>query len=56
MQVEKPGVGDETRIWGPPFLGSESCYFMGVNRNKTSVAINLKTDAGKDIVRNLALQ
>ncbi|XP_075535826.1 succinyl-CoA:glutarate CoA-transferase isoform X2 [Dermacentor variabilis] len=34
IKIERPGVGDETRNWGPPFLGNQSCYFLSVNRNK----------------------
>uniref|UniRef100_A0A8C7X2Z9 Succinate--hydroxymethylglutarate CoA-transferase n=1 Tax=Oryzias sinensis TaxID=183150 RepID=A0A8C7X2Z9_9TELE len=34
IKVERPGVGDDTRAWGPPFLGSESVYFLSINRNK----------------------
>uniref|UniRef100_A0A6A7FWV8 Succinate--hydroxymethylglutarate CoA-transferase-like n=3 Tax=Hirondellea gigas TaxID=1518452 RepID=A0A6A7FWV8_9CRUS len=58
IKVERPGVGDETRTWGPPFVGSpgnkQSCYFIGVNRNKASVSINIKHPTGRDIVRDLS--
>ena len=54
FQVERPGQGDETRRWGPPFLGSESCYFLSVNRNKKSVAVDLKNPDGVDVLRDLA--
>lgn len=39
-KVERPGVGDETRGWGPPFVGGESAYFLSVNRNKKSAALD----------------
>ncbi len=54
VKVEPPGRGDETRAWGPPFVNGESAYFMSVNRNKRSIVIDLKTDAGKDTLRKLA--
>jgi crotonobetainyl-CoA:carnitine CoA-transferase CaiB-like acyl-CoA transferase len=54
IKVENPDGGDDTRRWGPPFLAGESAYFLGVNRNKRSVTINLKSPAGQDVVRRLA--
>lgn len=41
IKVERPGTGDDTRSWGPPWVGEESSYFLGVNRNKRSEAIDL---------------
>lgn len=55
IKVEPP-EGDETRGWGPPFAGGESAYYLCVNRNKRGIVINLKTDEGKTILRELALQ
>lgn len=52
--MERPGTGDDTRSWGPPFLGKESCYFLSVNRNKKSVAVDLKQPAGLRLVQELA--
>jgi formyl-CoA transferase len=54
IKVELPGTGDDTRAWGPPFAGSESAYFLAVNRNKKGITVNLKTAAGRDLVRDLA--
>ena len=54
IKIEEPGTGDETRGWGPPFLGTEAAYFLGINRNKESVAINLKDQADRDAVRRIA--
>jgi crotonobetainyl-CoA:carnitine CoA-transferase CaiB-like acyl-CoA transferase len=48
IKIEEPGAGDETRAWGPPFVGSEAAYFLGINRNKQSVALDLKDPAGLD--------
>lgn len=55
IKVEPP-EGDETRGWGPPFAGGESAYYLCVNRNKRDIVINLKTDEGKAVLRELAMQ
>ena len=54
VKVEQPGVGDDTRGWGPPFAGGESAYFLCVNRNKKSIAIDLKSTEGIAVLRRLA--
>ncbi len=54
IKVERPGVGDDTRAWGPPFLGGESAYYLCANRNKKSITVNLKSRAGQEILRRLA--
>src|SRR5918992_414459 len=48
VKVEQPGAGDDTRGWGPPFVGGESAYFLSVNRNKRSVALDLKQEAARE--------
>jgi len=53
-KVEQPGVGDDSRGWGPPFIGKESAYFLAINRNKKSLAIDMKTSQGVELVRRLA--
>ena len=52
IKVEPPG-GDDTRRFGPPFLGDDATYYFSINRGKRSIAINLKTEAGKKIVFDL---
>ncbi len=57
IKVEQPGRGDESRHWGPPFTaGGQSAYFLCANRNKRSLTLNLKTQAGRTIFRQLAAQ
>lgn len=54
IKVERPGIGDETRQWGPPFLGGESAYYLCCNRNKKSLTLNLKDAHGIAIAQKLA--
>lgn len=61
IKVEKPGLGDDTRGWGPPYVRTkdgqdsrESAYYLASNRNKRSIAINIASDRGADTVRALA--
>ncbi|XP_064455273.1 succinate--hydroxymethylglutarate CoA-transferase-like [Ornithodoros turicata] len=54
IKIEKPGSGDETRNWGPPFIGDQSCYFLAINRNKKGIAVDLKRPEGVDVVKKLA--
>ncbi len=54
LKVEHPGRGDDTRHWGPPFAGGESAYFLSINRNKRSIAVDLKTPEGLEKVKGLA--
>ncbi|WP_239514381.1 CaiB/BaiF CoA-transferase family protein [Streptosporangium sp. 'caverna'] len=53
IKVETPGTGDDTRGWGPPFLGGESTYFLSANRNKRSIELDLKSDDGKQTLEAL---
>ncbi|MGY4720439.1 CaiB/BaiF CoA transferase family protein [Naumannella huperziae] len=53
IKVEAPGSGDETRGWGPPFVDGVSTYFLSCNRNKESVALDLKSDDGRQVLREL---
>lgn len=61
IKIERPGEGDDTRQWGPPWLPDdsgkptgESAYFLSANRNKRSVTIDLAKAAGQDLIRDLA--
>jgi crotonobetainyl-CoA:carnitine CoA-transferase CaiB-like acyl-CoA transferase len=57
IKVERPGVGDDTREWGPPFVGDgasrESTYFLSTNRNKESVVLDLKDPSDQDVLTEL---
>src|SRR5579875_1032751 len=53
IKIEEPGRGDGSRQWGPPFLGGESAYFLSVNRNKRSLALNLKSEQGREVLTKL---
>jgi len=53
VKVEPPGSGDDTRTWGPPFVGGEAAYFLGANRNKRSLTLNLAAPAGQGVLREL---
>jgi glutaryl-CoA transferase len=54
VKVEQPGAGDDTRGWGPPFAGGESAYFLCINRNKKSLALDLKSSRAVELLRELA--
>ncbi len=63
IKIERPGQGDDTRSWGPPYMpdregepGSESAYFHGANRGKFSVCIDMAKPGGQELIRNLALE
>ena len=53
IKVERPGSGDETRSWGPPFAGGEAAYYLSVNRGKRSCAIDLSQDTGRSLALEL---
>ncbi|MBU3710873.1 MAG: CoA transferase [Limnohabitans sp.] len=63
LKVERPGAGDDTRLWGPPFLKDpqgqptgESAYYLCTNRNKRSLTIDMALPAGQALIRQLALR
>ncbi len=53
VKIEKPGSGDETRSWGPPFVKGLSYYFLSLNRGKKSITLDLKKSSAQKIVRQL---
>src|SRR5215467_3166332 len=53
IKVERPGTGDQSRTWGPPFVGSESAYFLAANRNKRSIALNYDDPLGAEAFQKL---
>src|SRR3954453_13762133 len=53
IKVETPGTGDDSRGWGPPFVAGASTYFFSANRNKESIALDLKTDDGRRVLGDL---
>ncbi len=63
IKVERPGAGDDTRVWGPPFLKDEqgnetreACYFLAANRGKESITVDISKPEGQEIIRQLAAQ
>ncbi len=63
IKVERPGGGDDTRAWGPPYLktadgedSSEAAYFLGANRNKRSITVDIARPEGQALIRRLVLQ
>jgi crotonobetainyl-CoA:carnitine CoA-transferase CaiB-like acyl-CoA transferase len=54
VKVERPGMGDETRTWGPPFVEGEAAYYLAVNRGKRSCAVDLSEPDGRALVGELA--
>jgi len=63
IKIERPGAGDDTRAWGPPYLKdqdgnptTEAAYYLSANRNKLSVTVDIATPRGADVVRELAKQ
>jgi crotonobetainyl-CoA:carnitine CoA-transferase CaiB-like acyl-CoA transferase len=53
VKVERPGVGDETRSWGPPYAGGESAYYLSINRSKRSIALDLKDERARELAVEL---
>ena len=56
VKVEKPNGGDDTRRMGPPFIEGESAAFLGINRNKRSIVIDLRSDPGRELAQRMARQ
>jgi crotonobetainyl-CoA:carnitine CoA-transferase CaiB-like acyl-CoA transferase len=56
IKVERPGTGDHSRTWGPPFVGPYSAYFLAANRNKRSITLNYDHPTGSEILHRLIAQ
>ena len=54
VKIERPQCGDDTRQWGPPWLGDESAYFLSTNRNKRSATVDIALPAGQELIKSLA--
>jgi crotonobetainyl-CoA:carnitine CoA-transferase CaiB-like acyl-CoA transferase len=54
IKIERPGSGDDTRSWGPPFVGSDAAYFFSINRNKKSIALDLKDPSDLKTAKDIA--
>lgn len=53
VKIERPGTGDDSRAWGPPFLEGQSLWYLSVNRNKASVTLDYASDAGRKVLHRL---
>src|SRR5258708_36991257 len=53
IKVERPGTGDQSRGWGPPFVESEAAYFLAANRNKRSITLNYDHPRGAEALQRL---
>ena len=53
IKIEKPGIGDNSRQWAPPYIGDQSCYYLAVNRNKRGIALDIRAAAGRDFLHRL---
>jgi crotonobetainyl-CoA:carnitine CoA-transferase CaiB-like acyl-CoA transferase len=53
IKIERPGIGDNSRQWAPPYIGDQSCYYLAVNRNKRGIALDISAPEGRDILHAL---
>src|SRR3954464_12685911 len=53
IKIERPGAGDDSRAWGPPFLDGESLWFLSCNRNKQSVTLDYASEPGRKVLHDL---
>lgn len=53
IKIERPGIGDQSRHWAPPYIGDQSCYYLAVNRNKRGIALNIHAKEGCEMIYEL---
>jgi len=53
IKIERPGLGDNSRQWAPPYIGDQSCYYLAVNRNKRGIALDIRADRGREFMHKL---
>ena len=53
IKIEKPGIGDNSRQWAPPYIGDQSCYYLAINRNKRGIALDIRAEAGREFMHKL---
>ncbi len=53
IKIEKPGIGDNSRQWAPPYIGDQSCYYLAINRNKRGIALDIRAEGGREFMRRL---
>ena len=53
IKIERPGTGDQSRGWGPPFVGGQSAYFLGTNRNKRGITLDLTNEQGREVLKRM---
>jgi formyl-CoA transferase len=53
IKIERPGIGDQSRTWGPPFIDTESTYYLAVNRNKRGMTLNIASAEGREVLYKL---
>jgi glutaryl-CoA transferase len=53
IKIERPGVGDQSRQWGPPYIQDQSTYYLAANRNKRGIALNIAVEEGREILYKL---
>lgn len=53
IKIERPGVGDQSRQWGPPYIQDQSTYYLAANRNKRGIALNISHEEGREILHKL---
>ena len=53
IKIERPGIGDNSRQWAPPYIDDQSCYYLAVNRNKRGIALDIRAESGREFAQRL---